>query len=375
VAPPESRAWAEALGTAAAADMRIGGEIAPHFERARAAVRAGVMSPELARALASIGGALALRGRPREAREALAILDGSGMPERDAWVRARCHHLHGFLADVAGEPERVAIEFDASLALAERLGDARAAVFARLNAGYGRLLLGAWEEAEERLRRTLDDAGRAGVPLVIAYVKCNLAHALWRLDRHAEAAQIAEEATAVFDAENDRRFAGAARMWRAEIARTSANGARAIDLGRHAVALLESSRGLGAQAKARLAIALIGAEDSVERTATVTSDVLHEAVTLAEGAKRVLDEDGPGLETGGEIVVRLAHARTLSRAGRKDEARDALGKAHARLMTVAAGIGRASWRQQFLGRPWENIELAAWAAREGFRQPVYNRPP
>jgi predicted secreted Zn-dependent protease len=67
----------------------------------------------------------------------------------------------------------------------------------------------------------------------------------------------------------------------------------------------------------------------------------------------------------GESLVRLVWAEALEANGRHDEAREAIGRAHARLMERAAKIGDEALRASFLERVAENartLELAAaWA--------------
>ncbi len=128
-------------------------------------------------------------GAERAAREALALLVAAGQSDSDRADAVRS----GLMVNAAelGHPaEALAMERELAASIARRKGPA-APGLVNLGISEGALLLelGRAAEAEASLRSTLDLALRSGGPdhLTVAYVRMNLADALSRQQRGAEA--------------------------------------------------------------------------------------------------------------------------------------------------------------------------------------------
>ena len=173
-------------------------------------------------------------GAERAAREALALLVAAGQSDSDRADEVRS----GLMVNAAelGHPaEALAMERELAASIARRKGS-EAPGLVNLGISEGALLLelGRAAEAEASLRRTLELAVRAGGPdhLTVAYVRMNLADALSRQQRGAEADAELVSALAILE----QRLGRGTSMWteacrqRAAVLRTLGRVAQAAAL-------------------------------------------------------------------------------------------------------------------------------------------------
>jgi len=218
-----------------------------------------------------------------------------------------------------------------------RAGDLRNAWTERERAGYGKMKLGAYAEAEDMLRKAASAARDLGLQNVVATARHNLGLTLSRLGKVEEAARLELAAADAFRASGNRRLEGAARTYLALIY---------MDAGDHATA----------ERHARLALKLAERPTLMPLNRAQTLGVLArtlvhqdrgtEALRIAREGLDMLEELG-GIDEG-ESQIRLSYAEALHVAGEVDAAREAIVAAANRVRQRADRITNPRWRKSFL---------------------------
>lgn len=266
-----------------------------------------------------------------------------------AWFR-RCR---GSRALHRGDVGQYLEEYQKTAAGFEQAGDVRNRCSARGSVGYALMELGAYAESARVLRETLDAARRIGLEHVALVCAHNLAMALARSGALAEGIALQEQAAEKARAQGDRRLEGGARLYLATTLALDGQLEAAERAAREAAEITRSMPILLPSTLATLARVLLGQGRRDEALAAA-----REAVSLRDAVAGV-DE--------GESLVRLVHAEALEAAGDHEAAREAIVKAHRRLLERAARIQQAVWRESFLGNVPDNARTialgAAWAGR------------
>ncbi len=230
----------------------------------------------------------------------------------------------------------------------ERTPDRRGWCVATGNVAYSAMELGQYDEAEARIAPAIAEAERLGLAASLAVLHGIRAIAWLRKGRVAEARDALAAIVALHDRNGNLRSAGTARchLARAMAALGDLEGARAI-VG-EAVTMLVGSPPLRAYALAVAADLALAADDT------------EAALAAAEEASAIVQRIA-ALEQG-DAFVRLAHARTLERAGRAVAYRAAILAAADRLRTRAARISDPAMKEVFLTAIAEHAETVARAA-------------
>ena len=179
----------------------------------------------------------AARAQSRDARNAQIVcisrgctqlLEGGYFDEADAIIRELTEEPASLLDDNArgwmnwlfamrslrdGDLATFARNTEACLAAFERIGEVRNTSSQRINLGYAYAELGAFDRAEELLRRVYRDCERVGIPMVCAYALQNLGNVLRAMGRLEEAREQERRAAAIGESIGDRRIEGAARAY------------------------------------------------------------------------------------------------------------------------------------------------------------------
>lgn len=316
--------------------------------RSAARTASGLEAPEVhALALARQGEAHALAGdfaaAARAADEGFAVLSGRDAPG----VEGTLHAVRAQVATLQGD---VGASRDARAHVVrclERAGDRRRAASNRLMLADSLNRVGRYAEAEDALRRGLEDCRRTGNLVVAGYALVNLGYALFQRGSFEAAQASLDEAAAQAEATDDARLGLYARLYRAR-ARAAAGddpGARA-----DAEALARDAREARRRGMEAMALAVAA------RGALAAGDV-DAAVAAASRAATLTDELG-GIEED-EALVRVAHADALDRAGRRDEARAVRQAAVDKLEALARRIGDPQLRRSFLEDVPEHAALRA----------------
>jgi tetratricopeptide (TPR) repeat protein len=253
--------------------------------------------------------------------------------------------IHGDAAAFLELTELAAARFDAA-------GYVRNACLQRTNAGYARLELGSFEEAERDLRTALASAEQCGLPSVAAATRHTLGLALARLGQLAEAEAVETRAARAFEAQSNPRMEGGCRIYLSLILSQAGRLDEALGEARSAARLLD--RAPPALACALGMVAQIQLEQGRARDALFSVDQAMDILVSLGGIEE------------GETRIRLVHAECLFALGETERARGAIEVARDRLRERSAKITEPRYRQSFLGAVWENarvMELAeAWGA-------------
>lgn len=265
----------------------------------------------------------------------------AGWIERAAFMRAAAAVKPGLMLE-AGQ---------ASVDHFSHAGDVRMATMQRLNVGYVSFRLGQHEQAEQELRRALDDA-RALHLAIVGSIMSYLAYAVGLQGRLADAERYMADALNALSDANSFRMEARARMYLSQLLVDAGRLGDAEREALHAVKLCETLPSTRELANVYLAQVLLAQQRHVDALELTSHAMDH---LRAQGSV----EDG-------EPLLRWVHARTLQALGSVDEARAAIEHAATLVHDRAASIRDASVRKSFLERVHHNaatLEMAAALAR------------
>ena len=344
-----SVAWWAAAANAVLAAIRLGqddalGALLAGLWSARAAAPRGSTLPAAA---ARIAHYLYFAGRDADAGALLTrSREGAGEAEdaaRWAWI----HRADATRALCAGDLGAYLELLDAAVTAFERAGDVREPCSERVNAGFARLALGLYEDAESALREAMATAERLGLRHVVGAALQNLAYAVGQRGDLPEARRLEEAAIAIFAAQGNRRMEGDSAIYLARLLEQMGDLEGAERAARRAVELLGAVRALLPYALATLAAVLLRQGRIAEAAAPA-----REAAELFTAIGHLDD---------GEAFVRLVHAEVLAANGEVEASREVLTRARTRLLERAAQIRDPTWRASFLERVPENVRTLAGA--------------
>ena len=306
---------------------------------------------ERVRALSKGCVSLYLIGRYERADALLALLDAEvarGQLADQPLAIARVLEARAFAEGARAEQGRALALLEQVAVAHERAGDLRSACLARSNVGYTFVQLGAYAQATSILDATLRDAERMGQPFIATLAQQNLGLALSNLGQPERAVEVQLAALAGFVRQGDLHMAAVSRTYLAQHHLRNGDLAAAEREAQLAIDALGHNPPSRALAQATLSQARLDQGDAAG------------ALAAARDAYAILEQLG-GLDEG-ELLVRLALADALDRAGRDDEARAVAAVAARRLDDLAAKVP-AALRADYYGRVPENAALRALAER------------
>jgi tetratricopeptide (TPR) repeat protein len=254
------------------------------------------------------------------------------------WSRHAALHVRGLCHGEAGSYLRLSEE---AVSAFDRAGDLRARTFAETQVGAAATWLGAYDRAEAALSAASAAAARFGLGYIRLRAGAYRADLLLRRGRAEEALAAIGPVMEGLGAGGIRTMTAIVRVTLAKILLAVGDLAAAEREGRAAAAGLAMNPLYRGEAEAVVA-AVLGAQGRA-----------GEALQAAEGAMAGIRSGAP--KAAGEAYVRLVHAEALFAAGRREEAREAIRAAQARLIARAEGIERADLRGSFLGEVPENV--------------------
>jgi serine/threonine protein kinase/predicted ATPase len=278
----------------------------------------------------------------RSAEEGAATLDA------DVAMTARLEQARGFVAVADGD---LVLALQCHLESADsflRAGAHRNRAAALTHASFMHLELGCYEDAEKNLRESLATAERAGIKYNVMLARTNLAMALLRLGRLADAVSTGSHAAATMSGFVDLRLDAVSRGYLAEILAAGGDLEGAEREARKAAQATGAFPPFCARALGALAHVLLARKRPAE------------ACEAATQGMRLLETLGTCFT--GESLLRMTHAKALHETNATDEARAAMSAARDRLLERAARIADVAVRETFLHRVPENAETLALAA-------------
>ncbi len=251
-------------------------------------------------------------------------------------LTARIHAAKASRACVDGNAGKNLEFVEAAAERFDHAGDLRNACQLRARAGYARMDLGAYEEAEKVLREAMDAATRLGLQDVAARARLSLGVTLGLLGNLDESSRILSDAADEFSAFGNRRMHSATCAYLALIrlecndsAGAERNAKRALDLSERPT-LLRFAKAFALAVLARVMLA---------------GNHTEEAFDSASASMGILEEAG-GIDEG-ESIIRVTYAEALYAVGDVDAALAAVRAARDRLYERANRIS-PHWRTSFL---------------------------
>ena len=233
----------------------------------------------------------------------------------------------------------------------EQGGDLRSASLARVNVGYGMLMLGDLRGAAEKLEAALAWTEPMGLAYVSAATRHNLGLALLYEGQLAEALEMETRAVNEAIKLGDKRLEGASRIYLALILADMGDFVAAEQQARWAIELVSVAAPVRLHALGTLAHVL------------VRGGRAPEALAVAREAMDLLAKIGDVEE--GETLTRLAFARALEVSGDVAGARREILVAREKVLAAASKISEASRREAFLGAIPEHRDTLEMATRLG----------
>jgi predicted ATPase len=271
---------------------------------------------------------------------AAAVIDGRRIAPRAGPVaRGHVASAAANLALVSGDIGTAVAEYADAASSHRAGGDLRRAAGAEGNLADQYNRVGAYADAERRLRACLEACRRVGNRVAEGYALANLGYALTGLGRERDAVEVLDRAREASAQIADERLALTVRLYHGRALWGAGEPRAALDelLGVASEARQNDHRALAAQSEAiaaRISIAL-------GRTA--------EALALSGSALQGLDRSGAVGEDEAEIFV--ARAEAFDRTGDVEQARAIRREGASRLRELAQRISDPVWRARFLEGP------------------------
>jgi tetratricopeptide (TPR) repeat protein len=352
-APVGSVAWWRGLGIAVTARGRAG-----DLDAVRALAARALATPPAADAgaaflssLCAVGRQLFHAARYGDAEEIIALVSAHAgdLAALPPLVAAAVHGLYAAAARHRGDLADDLAGYRQVLAAFEAAGDRRSACNTRVSVAFARIELGDWAPAQRDLEDALAEAERLGLAPVATRARQNLSLCLLHRGELAAAAAILDRVVTESREQENSRFEGWTRVYRARVALAAGDVAVARQHARAACVLLDGSPPALAGARSVLAQVLIAEGKPAE------------AVALAAESVAVVDALG-GVEEF-EAIARLTLVLAHDAAGDAAARDAALARAVARLEERAAAIGDAALRASFVDAVDENRQTGELASR------------
>ncbi len=232
----------------------------------------------------------------------------------------------------------------------DQIGDRGLSTTAKVNIGYGWMMVGAYDRAEESLRVAIKSADALHLKRMVAAAQHNLGLVLACRGDFAQAVSVEREAVDTMAAVGDDRMLAMCWIYLAMIHDMAGDRERAESVAREALESSKSLPPLRARALAILARALL----RLGRVAEAES-ISDEAMVAMVTARA----------EGGDVFQRLVRAETLFACGRADEARSLLHDAKRTITRAAACIREDAVREQFVAAVPENAAVLALCREHG----------
>ena len=308
--------------------------------------------------LSRTGAGLAQSGRIERFGRVLATVDAlaKSAGELDLTSMMALKQIQTFVAGASGNPALMVRQMKDSIETFERAGNTRIASNFRNNMGYVLTRMGELEEGEKHLRAAMSDAQRSGAALTYALAEHNLCLVLRMRGRYDDALATGQRALETFTRQNNRRLAGACRIYLAEthlargdIPRAEAEISRALEEIAGSVSLEVDARVI----RARVWLTQGRNEDAL-RDVEIAID-LHEHVT---GIRRY------------QPRPRVTCAEALLALGRREDAVAVATRAAERMKDALQRVPDAASIKRTRERGEDWIEVDVLLDRLGLPRPV-----
>ena len=335
LAPPRSRPWLQAIGEIASSSSTLGvHERLPMLaEELAEPATDPATEPDYLIACCRVGIALQRAGWPELVESVLGRLQPEiyEAAERSPLARAWLALLRSELADHAGDHAHSLALTESAVAAFQEAGDVRRACAYRADIGNGLLLLGGYEEAEQILEATWNEAQGMGLAQA-STLQLNLGLAQARQGKTVEGQECVVEAMRSFMRHGDWRGECSARLYLSEILWLDGHRDSAEREAKAAVDVASVSPVIQAEALGMLSIVIYDRPVESLMAASQAMELLQSAGGVAEGEAR----------------IRLAYGMALERLGREEQARVAFREAAERLLARAKRISDEGLRDKFL---------------------------
>ncbi len=255
-----------------------------------------------------------------------------GWIERAAFMRAASNL----------EPGPLLLAGDASTAAFTAAGDLRMACYQGMNLGYGKIVVGLYEEANEVLESAAVMARRLHLEHLFASIDSYLGYSLGLGGALHEGIARLRTSIGELRREGIQRMEMRARNYLALLLTTDGQRIEAMAMIREAIAISDS---------------LPATRALLETTAAHIAVLEGRIGEALEGTRSLLDLLArQGSIEDGEPLLRLTHARALLLSGAVDEAREAVNGAYRAIVMRARTIEDRAVRESFLSR----VLVNAW---------------
>jgi tetratricopeptide (TPR) repeat protein len=291
------------------------------------------------------------RGGRFEARVRTLLLLEKEKDNLDVFLNARTESMRAHAARTDGRPADYAQGFSRSAQFYEQSGHTRVGAEALGNAAFALCELGQYEEAEAHMRKLLSIAERMGLDHLLGGIFYGMTTILTCQGEIEEARSFGARALQWTAANNDSYFGSYTTLYLSVTEYLAGGFVRAEEYARESLKMVANNPGLLPFARALLARALLK-----QQSVTDAMSMANDAYCALEAVGTVAD---------GEMTIRLAMAECLVASSEIDSAKTVIEKALTRLSEQVRTIGRTDWRESFLKKIPEHLEILSLAMRLG----------
>jgi len=274
---------------------------------------------------------------------------GRGIAEGSA-LMARVVEFRAYVANARGEFSKAQALFRDAIAIFDATGDMQRSVRSRANLADIYNSVRAYEDAEQALRRAVEDCRRVGNRLSEGWASVNLGRALIGLDRCLEAKECIAVAMQIGRDAPHVLLQAVAHYWRGW-AYLGADDTREACTAAEEATSFAAKNGLATREASALAL-----------LASVRIALAHTDLALEAASRGIKIRDDVGALDDGEAELFLAYGRALAANGHPRDAADAWAAGRQVVARLAMGITDDVTRERFLAAPTNRALLEASSA-------------
>ncbi|MBW2463630.1 MAG: protein kinase [Deltaproteobacteria bacterium] len=273
---------------------------------------------------------------------------GRGVGE-DAPLGAHVMEFRAYLANGRGEFSKAQDLIREAITILDATGDMQRSVRSRANLADSYNSICAYEDAEQALRRAVQDCRRVGNRLSEGWASVNLGRALIGLERCVEAKDCIADAIQIGRDAPDAPLQAVGLYWRGW-AHLAAGDAREACKAAEEASSFAASKGLATQEASALGL-----------LASVHIALAHTDLALKAASRGIKIRDEVGVLDEGEAELFLAYGRALAANGHRRDATDAWAAGRQVVARLAMGITDDVAKDRFLAAPTNRALLEAGA--------------